>query len=116
MLYVGLCGRDIVTLKKTSCFELDRQSGLADGGLGVFDGHGVGNGVPDEEDFFATSRYCGIDEVALEHDEVLFEEGDDDDGKFGALGFVDGDGIGEGEVTELHTFELNSVMVVEFDG
>ena len=43
----------------------------------------------------------GVEDVALEHEVVLADDGEDDGGVFAALCFVDGDGVGEGEVVDV---------------
>ena len=74
--------------------------------FGVFDGHGVGFGLADDEDFFFAAGDAGVEEVTLEHHEVLLHDGEDDDGVFTALAFVDGDGVGEGHVVGVGLFKL----------
>ena len=49
------------------------------------------------DELFA-ARYCGVEEVALEHYVVLGEQRDDDGGVFGALRFVYRDGVGVDEL------------------
>jgi len=70
-------------------------------GVGVAYGHRVGGRVAHQKDFFATSGDGGVEEVALEHHEVRFKQRDDDDGVLAALGFMDADAVGEGEVAEV---------------
>lgn len=61
---------------------------------GVLDGDGECFGLADEDDEFAAAGDAGVKKVSLEHDVLLGGEGNDDVGKFGALGFVDGYGVG----------------------
>jgi len=77
------------------------QVGAALFGLGVAHGHRVGGGVADEEDFFLPAGDGGVEQVALEHHEVRLEQRDDDDGVLAALGLVDADAVGVGEVGEV---------------
>lgn len=60
----------------------------------IFNGDGEGFGLADEDDEFAAAGDAGVEKVSLEHDVLLRGEGNDDVGKFGALGFVNGYGVG----------------------
>ena len=81
---------------------------------GVLDGEGEGFGLADDDDEFASAGDAGVEEVSLEHDGLLGGEGDDDVGKFGALGFVNGYGVGEGEFVQCAEV-VGDVAVVEAD-
>lgn len=81
----------------------------------IIDCQRVSYWVANDEYLFFPSGDGGVEEVAFEHDEVLFEEGDDDDGKFAALGFMDRDGVGEGEVAHFHAFDFG-YLAIEVDG
>ena len=78
----------------------------------VLDGDGEGFGLADENDEFASAGDAGVEKVSLEHDVLLGGEGNDDVGEFGALGFVDGYGVGEGEFVQFAEF-VGDVAVVE---
>ena len=64
---------------------------------GLFHGNTQGFLLADEDDPLASPRKPGVEEVALEHHKMLHGQGDDDGGKFAALAFVDGNGVGEAE-------------------
>lgn len=81
----------------------------------VLDGDGEGFGLADEDDEFASAGDAGIEKVSLEHNVLLGGEGNDDVGKFGALGFVDSYGVGEGEFVQFAEV-VGNVAVVKADG
>ena len=89
----GLAGKDEIV-------DFFAQVSAAEFGLGVADGHGVGGRFANDEDLFLTAGNRGVEEIALEHHEVSFEDRHDDDGVLAALTFVDTDAIGEGDVAE----------------
>ena len=70
-----------------------------------------GFGVADDDDEAFGAGDGGVEDVALEHEVVLGGDGQDERGVFAALGFVDGDGVGEAEVVEV--VEINEVYAVE---
>lgn len=89
--------------------------GAADFGFVIADCHGVGFEVANEVNFFSCAGDAGVDEVALEHHEVLLEEGYNDGGVFAALAFVDADGVGELDFAEL-AFGVFDLLAVKIDG
>ena len=52
------------------------------------------------DDQLASSGDSGVDQVALQHDELLGCNRNQDDREFGTLRLVNGDRIGEGELVE----------------
>lgn len=95
--------------------EARLQVGAADFSFVIADRHGIGLEVTDEINFLAGAGDAGIDKVALEHHEVLFEQRDNHRGVFAALAFVDADGIGELDFTEF-AFGVFEVLAVEING
>lgn len=89
------------------------EVGAADFGFVIADRHGIGLEVADEINLLAGAGDAGIDEVALEHHEVLFEQGDNHGGVFAALTFMDADGIGELDFAEfaLGVFDVLAVKI-----
>ena len=79
---------------------------------GIVDGDGEGFGLADEDDEFASAGDAGVEKVSLKHDVLLGGEGNDDVGELGALGFVDGYGVGEGEFVQFAEV-IGNVAVVE---
>ena len=77
---------------------LELRIALGDGDMA--DGIPQGAFLTDDNADFLGTGHGGVDEVALEHYVVGEVEGDDDDGIFAALTFVDGRGIGEAEFVE----------------
>ena len=78
--------------------------GAADLGFVIVDCHGVGVDGSDEVDFAAGAGDAGVNEVALEHNEVLFEQRDHHYGVFAALALMDTDRIGELDFGKLAFF------------
>jgi hypothetical protein len=78
------------------------------------DGDGEGFGLADEDEELLASGDGGVEEVALEQEVMLHGEGNDDGGEFGALGFVDGDGIGEREFVEFAE-GVGDIALIEAD-
>ncbi len=70
-----------------------------------------GGGVADDEDLSFASGEGGVEEVALEHHEMLFHEGDNGDGVFGSLRFVNADGVGKGDVEQVVAFHFDGSCV-----
>ena len=91
------------------------EASVAFGGSGGADGHAEGFGVADEDDEAAAAGDSGVEEIALEHDKMLGADGDDDGGKFAALAFVDGDGVGWAEFVDVAAFVDGLAAVLEFD-
>lgn len=46
---------------------------------------------------------------------MLFEEGEDDDGEFASLGFMDADSVGEGKVSHFHAFDFGLMAIEVYD-
>ena len=61
----------------------------------VFDRHRIGCRIPDEYHLVLGSGKPCVDEIPLEHHEVLLEDWEDDDGILAALALVYGDRIGQ---------------------
>ena len=74
--------------------EAPVEGGVALGDFVVADGDVDGATGTDEDDELLGAGDGGVEEVALEHHVVLGGDGDDDAGVFGALAFVDTDGVG----------------------
>src|SRR6476661_6418024 len=72
----------------------------AAGALGA-DGGGEGAAGSGQHDEFLGPGDAGVEQVALEHHPGAGGEGDDDGGVFAALGAVDGDRVGVGELVQL---------------
>lgn len=92
-----------------------RKSGETSFATGVLNGDGEGFGLADDDDEFAPAGDAGVEQVSLEHDVLLGGEGNDNVGKLGALGFVDGYGVGEGEFVQLAKV-VEDVAAVQADG
>jgi len=88
------------------CFLKRRQPALQPGlqageallGAVVIDGHGERAAGADQHDEFFAAADGGVEQVALQHHVVAGGDRDDDGRVFGALGLVDGDGVGQGKV------------------
>ena len=65
----------------------------------------------DDEAFSAGDR--GVEQIALQHGEMLGRERNDDGGKFATLGFMDRHGVGEGEFVELARLVVDPRMSFE---
>ena len=78
----------------------------------VLDSDGEGFGLADEDDEFASAGDASVEKVSLKHDVLLGGKGNDDVGELGALGFVDGYGVGEGEFVQFAEV-VGDVAVVE---
>ena len=66
-----------------------------------FDRESQGAAAADEDDHFSGARDGRVEQVALQHEEVLRVDGNDDARVFAALGFVDGAGVGECQFVEV---------------
>ena len=75
----------------------------AETGIGLVVADGDGEGLPgaDQHDELPRAGDGGVEEVALKHDVVLGQHGDDDGGIFAALAFVDADAVGRQQFIEV---------------
>src|SRR5690606_611614 len=77
-------------------------------------GEGLGVAYDDDEPFGAGDG--GVKDVTLEHEVMLAHEGQHYSGVFAALRFVDGDGVGEGELVEFVVgIEDGAVLELDMD-
>src|SRR5690242_21689884 len=76
------------------------EGGVAAAGADGADGGGQGAAGADEDDQLFGAGDGGVEQVALQHHPGAGGDGDDHGGVFGALGAVDGDGVGVGEFVE----------------
>jgi len=92
------------------------EAGVAAAHLVVGYGHVDGGATADEDAQLFGAGDGGVEEVALKHDVVFGGEDDYGAGVFSALGFVDGDGVGEDElVGEFFEGVGEWAEAVEFD-
>ncbi len=79
------------------------EVGVADGGGGVFDGVAEGFLFANEDAEAAGAAYAGVEEVAVKHGAVGHRDGEYYVFYFGALEFVYGRGVTEGQFAEFTT-------------
>lgn len=91
------------------------EEGVAFGNGLVADGVCEGFGGADEDADFLGAGYAGVDEVALEHDEVFHRNGHYHNGELGTLALVDGYCIGERQLVEFGYVVFHKATV-ERDG
>ena len=69
--------------------------------------HCVGCRIADDYYFLFASCDCRVDQVALKHHEMGFEDWDNHHGVFASLRLVDANCVGELQVEEVRFFEGN---------
>ena len=87
------------------------EGGVAAACSGGADGGGEGFVGADEDDEFFGAGEAGVEEVALEHHEMRFQQRHDHDGIFAPLRFVNADRIRQGEIAELTAFDEVSIRM-----
>ena len=81
----------------------------------VADGYAKGLGAADEDADALGAGDAGVDEVPLEHHVVGHQDGDDHYRELGALGLVDGGGVGQSDLVQFGVVILD-FAAVEVDG
>ena len=92
------------------------ESGVAAAGALGADGGGQGAAGSGQDDELAGAGDAGVEQVALEHHPGAGGQGDDDGGVFAALGAVDGDGVGVGQLVEFVEPVVDLFVFVGADG
>ena len=92
------------------------ECGVAAAGSGGADGLGERAAGSDEDDELLGPGDAGVEEVALQHHPGRGRQRDDDGRVFAALGAVDGDGVGVGELIEFGEVVVDLLVFVGEDG
>src|SRR6476620_1065519 len=92
------------------------EGGVAAAGALGADGGGQGAAGSGQDDELLGSGDAGVEQVALEHHPGAGGERDDDGGVFAALGAVDGDGVGVGQLVEFVEAIVNLFVFVGAHG
>ena len=97
------------------CLKSGKQSGPPVQVAGLFHGDAESFFLPDEDDSLAAPGEAGVEQIPLEHHEMLHCQRDDDSGELTALAFVNGYGVGEAEFVEIASFVGDPTVFIVTD-